>query len=228
MKKSVLIFTAILIIASGLSTISCAKNGAGAKGDEFIIANGAEPQSLDPSKIEGVPEHRIYMALFEGLIAYSPNDASAVPGIAESWTVSEDGTVFTFKLRKATWSDGVAITAHTFVDSWLRTLDPETGSQYAYMIGMVVKGAEAYNTGEGPVSDVAIRAIDDYTFEVTLTGPAPYALDMMAHYAFSPLPMHSIKKFGADWIKPGNFVGNGPFVLENWAPQEKIDRKSVV
>lgn len=222
MKKIVLILAAVLVLAASASFVGCAKSGGAAKGDEFIISNGAEPQSLDPSKIEGVPEHRIYMALFEGLIAYSPKDASAVPGVAESWKVSEDGTVYTFKLRKATWSDGVPITAKTFVDSWLRTLDPETGSQYAYMISMVVKGADSYNTGNGPASDVAIRAVDDYTFEVTLTGPAPYALDMMAHYAFSPLPMHAIEKFGADWIKPGNFVGNGPFILESWAPQEKI------
>ena len=97
-----------------------------------------------------------------------------------------------------------------------------TGSNYAYMVTMVVKGAEAYNAGTGPASGVAIKAVDEYTFEVTLTGPAPYALDMMAHYAFSPLPMHVIAKLGDDWIKPGNFVGNGPFTLETWTPQEKI------
>lgn len=220
MKKIITFLTSALLIAS-MVFVSC--GGASAsKGAEFIIGNGTEPQSLDPSKIEGVPEHRIYMALFEGLVAYNPETANAEPGVAESWTISPDGTVITFKLRKATWSDGVAITAKTFVDSWLRTLDPETASNYAYMIGMVVKGADAYNTGNGPREGVAIKAVDDYTFEVTLTGPAPYALDMMAHYAFSPLPMHAIEKFGADWIKPGNFVGNGPFVLEDWAPQEKL------
>lgn len=220
MKKTVLFLLAALLVVSGMF-VGC-QGGVAGKGAEFIIGNGSEPQSLDPSKIEGVPEHRIYMALFEGLVAYDPKTANAVPGVAESWTVSADGTVYTFKLRKATWSDGTPITAQTFVDSWLRTLDPATGSQYAYMIGMVVKGADAYNTGSGAREDVAIKAVDESTFEVTLTGPAPYALDMMAHYAFSPLPMHAIEKLGADWIKPGNFVGNGPFVLESWTPQEKV------
>lgn len=219
MKKIAVLLTAVL--ATTVAFMGC-QNGAGGKGAEFIIGNGGEPQSLDPSKIEGVPEHRIYMSLFEGLVAYDAKTANAVPGVAESWTISPDGTVYTFKLRKASWSDGTPITAKTFVDSWLRTLAPETGSNYAYMVTMVVKGAEAYNAGTGPASDVAIRAVDDYTFEVTLNGPAPYALDMMAHYAFSPLPMHAIAKFGDEWIKPGNFVGNGPFTLESWTPQEKI------
>lgn len=219
MKKHVVLF-ALLLLVLPLGIVFA--GGKADKGAEFVIGNGAEPQSLDPSKVEGVPEHRIYMALFEGLVGYDAKTANAVPGVAESWTISADGTEITFKLRKTTWSDGVAITAHTFVDSWLRTLDPETASNYAYMVGMVVEGADAYNTATGPREGVAIKALDDYTFWVKLTGPAPYAIDMMAHYAFSPLPMHTIQKFGNDWIKPGNFVGNGPFVLETWKPQEKI------
>ena len=220
MKKTVLSFAAVVLAISGLF-VGC-QGGVGGKGAEFIIANGAEPQSLDPSKIEGISEQRINIALFEGLVGYDPKTATAVPGVAESWTVSPDGTVYTFKLRKSTWSDGTPITAKTFVDSWLRTLDPATASNYAYMIGMVVKGADAFNTGKGPKEGVAIKAVDDYTFEVTLNGPTPYALDMLAHQSFNPLPMHVIQKFGAEWIKPGNFVGNGPFVLEGWTPQDKI------
>lgn len=189
---------------------------------EFIIGNGAEPQSLDPAKIQGVPEHRINMALFEGLVTYDPKTANAVPGVAKSWDISEDGMTYTFHLRDAVWSDGTPITAKSFVDSWLRTLAPETGSPYVFMINMVVKGAEDFNTGKTDASAVAIKAIDDKTFEVQLTGPAPYAIDMFTHYAFNPMPMHTIEKFGADWIKPANFVGNGPFVLKEWVPQERI------
>ncbi|MGP1369291.1 MAG: peptide ABC transporter substrate-binding protein [Treponema sp.] len=190
--------------------------------NEFIVGNGAEPQSLDPAKIQGVPEHRINLSLFEGLVGYDPKTATAIPGVAESWEISEDGTVYTFHLRKTEWSDGTPITAQTFVDSWRRMLAPETAAQYAYMITMIVKGAEEYNTGKADASAVAVKAVDDMTFEVQLTGPAPYALDMMAHYAFNPVPMHIIDKYGTDWVKPGNLVGNGPFVLESWVPQEKL------
>lgn len=193
-----------------------------AAGDEFIIGNGSEPQSLDPAKITGVPEHRLSMAFFEGLVGFDPKTAKAVPGVAERWEVNADKTVYTFHLRKTTWSDGTPITAQTVVDSWLRTLAPETASEYAYMIGMVVKGADDYNTGKADASAVAIRAIDEKTFEMTLTGPIPYAVDMLAHYAFAIVPMHAIEKYKTDWIKPENFVGNGPFVLESWVPQEKI------
>lgn len=201
--------------------VACGKTET--KGVEFIMNNGTEPATLDPSNISGVPEHHIYMALFEGLVIYDPKTSYAAPGVAESWTVSPDSTQITFKLRKgAAWSDGTPITAKTVVDSWLRTLAPETAAEYAYMITMTVKGAEEYNEGKGPASGVAIRAIDDSTFQVDLVGPMPYAVDMMAHYAFAILPMHAIAKFGTSWIKPGNMVSNGAFTLQDWKPQESL------
>ena len=170
-----------------------------------------------------MPEHRVYKALFEGLVGHDPKTNKAVPGVAESSTTSPDGTVITFKIRPGiTWSDGVAINAQTIVDSWLHHLNPSTGSKYAYMPGMVVAGADKYNTQGGSPSDVKIRAVDASTFEVTLVGNVPYALDMFAHYAFSPLPMHAINKFGNDWIKKENFVGNGPFVLQEWIPNDRL------
>ena len=224
-RKMVCLLTAFVSVA--LILASCGggsekTSASGASGAEFIIGNGAEPQSLDPAKIEGVPEHRINLALFEGLVTYDPKTGNAIPGVAESWDISEDGMTYTFHLRKAEWSDGTPITAQTFVDSWLRTLTPETGSRYAFMISLIVKGAEDFNTGKADASAVGIRAVDDMTFEVQLTGPAPYAADVIAHYAFNAVPLHAIEKFGTDWIKPGNFVGNGPFVLESWVPQEKV------
>ncbi|HPM73067.1 MAG TPA: ABC transporter substrate-binding protein, partial [Spirochaetales bacterium] len=119
----------LLIVMAATLIVSCGGKGP-AKGVEFVMNNGAEPQTLDPSKIQGVPEHKIYMALFEGLVGYDPKTSLATPGVAESWTVSPDGTQVTFKLRKTTWSDGTKITAQTVVDSWLRTLDPATASDY--------------------------------------------------------------------------------------------------
>ena len=221
MKKSV--YTAIALLCTLMLTLASAScSGGGAKGAEFIFNNGTEPQSLDPSKIEGVPEHRLYMALFEGLVCYDPKTSRPVPGVAESWSRNDTQDVVTFKLRDCTWSDGTKITAQTFVDSWLYYLSPETAATYAYMPAMVIKGAAEYNAGKTGKEAVGIRAVDEKTFEVTLVGPVPYAVDMMAHYSFSPLPMHAIQKNGTDWIKPGKFVGNGPFVLEKWIPQDKI------
>ena len=88
--------------------------------------------------------------------------------------------------------------AQTVVDSWLRSLNPDTASPYAWMMGMVVKGANEYAYGEGEVGPevVQIRAIDDYTFQMDLVGPAPYVLGMLPHNIFGVLPLHVIEQYG--------------------------------
>lgn len=189
---------------------------------DFILENGSEPQSLDPALIQGVPEHRIYMALFEGLMIFNPKTSKAEPGLAESWKISNEGKTYTFKLRKAKWSDGRPITAQDFKDSWLRTLDPATGAQYSSLPADMIEGAKAFNTGKGKKEDVQIKAVDPQTFQVTFVGPMPYVVEALTHYAFAVMPMHAIAKFGKEWIKPGNFVGNGPFTLKEWKPQDRI------
>jgi oligopeptide transport system substrate-binding protein len=221
MKRFSVVLLGLLLVAS-LAVVSCAKKEITYDKAEFQFNNATEPQSLDPAIIQGVPEHRIYMALFEGLMVFDPKDNTPKPGLAESWTKSADGKTWTFKLRKATWSDGVAITAQDVVDSWLRILDPATASNYAYMPAAAIEGAADYNAGKGPKEGVKIRAIDEKTFEATFVGPFPYTLDMLTHYAYAVMPMHAIKKFGADWVKPGNFVGNGPFILKDWKPQQYL------
>lgn len=231
MKKT-LLKTAALSLAAALMLSGCGEKAADTgsastkdskvKMAEFILNNGSEPQSLDPSKIQGVPEHRLYMALFEGLVSYDPKTCQAIPGVAESWSRSEDGTVLTFKLRDTTWSDGTPITAQTFVDSWLYYMAPATAAEYAYMPAAVIEGAADYNSGKAGRETVGIKAVDEHTLEVKLVGPVAYAIDMMAHYSFAPLPLHAIEKYKNDWTKPGNFVGNGPFVLEEWVPQDHV------
>ncbi len=191
-------------------------------GVEFIQWNEAEPASLDPHLISGIPEHRIQMALFEGLIIYDPKTANGIPGLAESWKISNDGKTYTFKLRKATWSDGVPITAQTFVDSWLRILNPETAAPYAWFPAMFIAGAKEYNSGKTGPESVQIKAIDERTFQVSLVGPLPYVIGALAHYSFSVVPIHAIKKYGKEWTDPKNFVGNGPFILESWKPQDRL------
>ncbi len=189
----------------------------------FRIANGAEPESLDPSQIQGVPEHRIFEALFEGLVVVDPETAGGIPGVAESWDISDDGLTYTFYLREdAMWSDGVPITADDVVYSWLRELAPETASPYAWFPVMFIAGAAEYNSGEAGPEAVQIAALDDHTFQMTLIGPLPYVIGALNHYSFAIVPQHAIEKYGKDWILPENFVGNGPFVLKEWTPQDKI------
>lgn len=192
------------------------------KGGVFKIANGTEPESLDPHLMRGEPEHRISLALFEGLVTNDPKTAKAIPGVAESWDVSEDGTQYTFHLRKCNWSDGTPITADDVLYSWLRSLDPQTANPYAWFPAMFIKGANDFSTGEGKASDVGIRVLDESTFQVDLVGPLPYAIDAMAHYSFAIVPKHVIEEFGDKWTNVDNIVCNGPFVLNEHVPQSYI------
>ncbi len=217
--KRVLTALFMIVLAASLF-VACGP--AKAKGAELILNNGTEPQSLDPSKMSGVPEARIGQAIFEGLVEYDPKTNLALPGVAESWTTSADGKTIIFKLRKCQWSDGTPITAQTVVDSWLRMLDPATGAEYAFMITTVVKGAAEFNTGKGPKEGVGVKAVDAKTLQVDLMAPTAYAVDMMAHHSYAILPMHTIAKFGDDWTKVENIVSNGPFMLSEWKPQESL------
>ncbi len=209
MKKILVVLFAVLAV--------CAVNA-----QNFTIVNGAEPASLDPHYVEGVPEHRLTMAFFEGLTVSDPKTNRAIPGIAESWTFSKDYKTVTFKLRKATWSDGVPITADTVVKSWLRKMDPKNAFQYADLPAGVIAGAADYLAGKAGPESVQIKAVDPQTFQVNLVGPTPHFADMTTHYAFAIVPIHAIEKYGKDWVKPANWVSDGPFILSEWKPQEKI------
>ncbi|MDD1749147.1 MAG: peptide ABC transporter substrate-binding protein [Methanothrix sp.] len=186
------------------------------------VNNMSEPQSVDPHLISGTPEHRIYSSLFEGLVI-ADEKGNPMPGSAESWSMANDGLTWTFKMRKGNvWSDGVAITAQTVVKSWLRNLNPATASKYASIMKDIIKGAKDYNEGKSGPEGVAIKAVDDLTFQFVTTGPAPYVLSMLIHYGFAIVPVHTIDKYGAQWILPENWVSNGPFVLKERKPNERI------
>ena len=190
---------------------------------DFVFNNGTEPLSLDPALTSGIPETRISQALFEGLTVNDARTAMPVPGLAERWTVSRDLRTYTFTLRATTWSDGTPLVAQDVVDAWLRVLDPKTGSPYAYLLGDNIAGAGAYLKGQGPASGVQIHAPDRHTFVVTFVGPLPYALAMLTHNAFMVTPTFAVRRFGPGaWTKPAHFIGNGPYVLKAWKPQDQI------
>lgn len=187
----------------------------------FNRGNSADPESLDPHKTSTVYEAHILRDLFEGLVMQD-KDANLIPGAAESWTVSDDGTVYTFKLRKgAVWSDGSPVTADDFVYSFRRLEDPATGAEYASML-YVVKNGEAVNTGKAKPEELGVRAVDPETFEVTLNSPTPYFLEMLTHQSSYPVSKAAIEKLGADWIKPGNLVSNGAYTLAEFIPNDHI------
>lgn len=183
--------------------------------------NSADPESLDPHKTSTVYEAHILRDLFEGLVMQD-KDSNLIPGAAESWTVSDDGTVYTFKLRKGgVWSDGSPVTADDFVYAFRRLEDPATGAEYASML-YVVKNGEAVNTGKAKPEELGVKAVDPETFEVTLNAPTPYFLEMLTHQSSYPVNKAAIEKLGADWIKPGNLVSNGAYTLAEFVPNDHI------
>lgn len=193
------------------------------------LGNSSEPKDLDPHIVTGVTENNILMALLEGLVSEDPHDLQPVPGTAERWDVSEDGTVYTFHLRKnARWSNSDPVTADDFVFSFRRILSPALGSPYAYMLFCLVN-AEEYNRGEtDDFSTVGVEASDAHTLKLTLLNPVSYFLSLLNHFSWYPVHPATILKFGAidqlgsRWTRPENFVSNGPFVLKSWEPGKRI------
>ena len=139
----------------------------------IVINNGAEPQSFDPQKTEGVPESNVAYQLLEGLVT-SDSEGKLQPGVAESWENTPDFKTWTFHLRKdAKWSNGEPVTAADYVFGWQRTVSAETGSEYAYLFAPVTN-AEAITAGEKDASELGIKAVSDYELEIPLTTPTPY------------------------------------------------------
>ncbi len=213
---------AILVISACGQNEQQAQTDAPAAQAQMSITRGeaGEPDTLDPGLATTTSEHAILGEVFLGL---TTEDAKAqpIPGAAERWDVSADGLVWTFHLRDHTWSDGTPVTAEDFVSGWRRVLDPKTAAAYALIL-YDFKNAQAINAGKMPVEQLGVRAVDARTVEITLEHPAPYLPQLLRHQATFPFPRHVFAAHGADWIKPGIQIGNGPYIVTEWLPNDHI------
>ena len=183
---------------------------------DFTYIGGAEPETLDPALITGALEGRLADALFEGLTTYDPKDLSPQPGMAERWELSADRLTYTFHLRSARWSNGDPVSAHDFVYSWRRVLEPATASRYAYML-YYLKNGEAYNKGKfSDPAQIGVKAADDRTLVVSLANPTPYFLDLTGFSTLLPVNRRCIEAHGDHWTRPEHIVTNGAFLLKAW------------
>ncbi|RTP89288.1 oligopeptide ABC transporter substrate-binding protein OppA [Enterobacter asburiae] len=220
------------LVAAGILTALIAGNAAMAadvpagvqlaEKQTLVRNNGAEVQSLDPHKIEGVPESNVNRDLFEGLLV-TDVDGHPAPGVAEKWE-NKDFKVWTFHLRKdAKWSDGTPVTAEDFVYSWQRLANPTTASPYAsYLQYGHIANIDDIIAGKKPVTDLGVKAIDANTFEVTLSEPVPYFYKLLVHPSVSPVPKSAVEKFGEKWTQPVNIVTNGAYKLKDWVVNERM------
>lgn len=190
-------------------------------GGTWNRGENGDVQSLDPHKTSTIEEANIIGDLFTGLVA-SDAEGNSIPGAAESWTVSADGKVYTFKMRAgATWSDGSPVTAKDFLFSIRRVVDPKTASEYASMAFPILNAEEA-NKGKAKLEEIGAKTIDDMTLEITLKGATPYFLEMLTHQAMYGVSQTNVEKFGADFVKAGNLVSNGAFTLAENVPGDHI------
>ncbi len=223
----------ILLLCATAILASCAKRETPVEiGNREQILHrgiGTEPKNLDPQTTSGMPEFYIQSAVFEGLTAQQPGDSRPVPGTAERWDISPDGTVYTFYIRPdAKWSNGDPVTAGDFVFSYRRALSPALSNPYAYML-YCLKNGEAFSKGDiTDFSEVGVKALDEKTLQITLNAPTPYFLRLLKHHSWFPVHPPTILKFGkiddrdTKWTRAGNLVGNGPFTLTSWEPNRKV------
>lgn len=182
------------------------------------IGNNQEPDSLDPALASLDQAGNILRDVYEGLTTLD-DQARAVPGAAERWDVSDDGTTYTFHLRPgARWSNGEPLLAQDFVDSWRRLVDPKTGSPYASTLAPVV-GADAIVAGKASSSQLGVEARDDRTLVVRLATPTAYFPALLAHW--SALPTYR----GRPPARPGETITNGAFVLAAWIAGSHVESR---
>ncbi|EPU3836685.1 peptide ABC transporter substrate-binding protein [Providencia stuartii] len=216
-----IIFTAMFTAASAVSAVIPAGTVLAEK-QEVTRHLKDEPASLDPIKSVGLTEAQVMRDLFEGLVNQDSH-GKPIPGVAQSWSTTDNKT-WMFKLRPdARWSNGDPVTADDFVYSWRRLVMPENTSPFAWFGALAgINNAQQIIDGKLPADQLGVEAIDKRTLKITLDKPIPYFPSLTANFSLFPVHAKTVEKYGADWIKVGNLVGNGAFILSDRMVNEKI------
>lgn len=177
-------------------------------------------QSLDPQQATDGTSFEVIADYTDGLMQMDA-DGQAVPAIAESYDLSEDGLTYTFHLRDANWSNGQPVTAADFVFAWQRAVDPAVASEYAYMLSDIgqVKNAAEIIAGDMDKSELGVTAVDDKTLEVQLNVPVSYFLSLMYFPTFYPVNEEFFNSCGDTFAtSPDTTLSNGAFVMDSYEP----------
>ncbi|MYL33878.1 peptide ABC transporter substrate-binding protein [Pontibacillus yanchengensis] len=190
-------------------------NDGGSEEKVLYMNNGVEPTSMNPPIGFDANSWNILNNVMEGLTRLGKDDTPQ-KATAESWEKSEDGTVYTFKIRdNAKWSNGDDVTAEDFEYAWKNLVDPETASPAAFL-AYFIEGAEAYNKGEGSRDDVMVEAVSEKELKVTLTSPTGFFINLTANPAFFPVNKEVAENNPEWYAEADTFVGNGPFKVTEW------------
>lgn len=218
-KRFMKAFVAVMLIAVfTLAAAACTTEMGTVKepwdGLQLTVCVGPDPDTIDPALNSAVDGATLILHGFEGLYFLDENSIPA-PGQAESVDISDDGLTYTFHLREGLkWSDGTPLTAHDFIYSWARAIDPDTAADYEYMFE-VIKG---YDEGE-----LDVVAVDDQTLVVTLISRTTYFLELTAFPVFFPVQEAIVTANGDTWAtKVDSYVGNGSYRMIEWVPGSHI------
>lgn len=209
----------ILLLALGV-LCGCSRSGSSAGGaahGQAILLRGlgAEPDSLDPQKARADEAQRVLRDICEGLTTLDRSGGVA-PGIATRWEVSSDGKTYTFHLRHdAKWSSGQPVVAADFVAGLRRLVDPDTASQYAEVVDVIVNAGDIV-AGRKPPQSLGVSAPDPDTVIVSLSSPAPYLPALLSHPSTCPVDPVALVNDKEAYARPGNLPSDGPFILSQW------------
>jgi oligopeptide transport system substrate-binding protein len=221
LKKNVLLgfisLTSVALVACGGGS-NTADNGSSSNDQKvFRYVERQEMPSADPSVATDEVSFVALNNVYEGIYRLDKDSKPQPAGAAEKAEVSEDGLTYKIKLRKdAKWTDDKPVTAADYVYGWQRTVDPATGSEYAYMFNSV-KNAEKISKGEMKKEELGIKAINDYELEITLEKATPYFDYLLAFPTFLPQRQDIVEKYGKDYTTTSDkAVYNGPFTLTDF------------
>ncbi|MDR0819573.1 MAG: peptide ABC transporter substrate-binding protein [Oscillospiraceae bacterium] len=230
------ILTLLLAAALVFGLIGCTpkedtpSGGTSASGDnaasggekKIIYAIADDPEEMNPTLNSYSRSSNVLQQLFRGLYKFDVNK-QLVPALAESHTVDDTGTVYTFKLRKdLKWSDGSPLTANDFEYAWKLALTPETASKSVNFFFYLKNGKEYYE-GTATIDDVGVKALDDLTLEVTLNTPTPWLIALTATTYYMPVCKAINEQYGLDWAKTAeHYVSSGAYMLKSMNSKEKI------
>lgn len=233
MKKIIITVSILLAIFVTYHSVF-AKKKSNIVQQKMCIAIPADPNSFDPRAVIDMQSQSILMPLFEGLMRLS-NQNTLENAVADSYTINEKQTIYTFHLKKTYWSNGDPVTAYNFEKAWKRIVSPSFPTKAVFFFN-VIKNAQKAKRGECPIEDVGVTALDDYTLQVTLEHPATYFLELLTVPCFAPA--HDENEFFFSSHNSSDvLISNGPFCFYTWEPNHSItfkkndnywDRNSVI
>ena len=218
--KLFIVLLALTVITAGCSS---AEGIYSDKGQVFRKVIPQDISSLDSALVTDTVSFDLFNQVYEGLYTLDKND-KAQPGVAKEMPKkSNGGKTLTIKLRKdAKWSNGDPVTAQDFVFAWKRVVNPDTASEYAYIM-YDLKNAEDINMGKKDVDKLGVKALDDHTLKIELNKPIPYINEMLAFGTYLPQKEKVVKKHGEQYATTADkTVFNGPFKVQDWKVEDKI------